>query len=805
MKNNCKISRRSAIFIALFAAQTYAQERNDQDLDEVLVTVQKREQNAQRVPVTVTAFSAERLNELGVTDVFDLQSSAPALQITNTQSAATTAFSVRGLGTSSQNFGLESSVGLYVDGVYRSRQSSVVNELVDVQAIEVARGPQGTLFGRNTLAGAVQIKSVAPNHDSDGFVSLSAGNYGLLSASLAVGGSLSEDVLAYRITGFTTHRDGFVSDLNFGEDLLNDRNRSGGRLQLLYTPAGIFSARLIADYAEIDEVCCAGVTVRNNQFGFDGRIGSDLLLEAFGANVVSQDRVFDDVTALNSLPVSQNEDAGVSLEMKWGDENDTQLTSITAYRTFDQFTDTDADFSDLDLFTRREASEISSFSQEIRFTKELNTADYLLGAYYFDQSIDSGAQFTVGPSFSPFLQQDVLIGGLINVASAFGLPVAEITPSGTGARDNFIQDQQSTALFGQLNYYISDVLTLTTGLRYTKEKKEVVGTFEQDNTGPDVNLAALAAGDPSSIIGLAFPGWGYTLGGPLTVVSARDNISETLDDSQVTGTVKLAYNPDKQSFYYVAYSTGYKSGGTNTDRIAPQFETVFDAETSSSFELGLKKDFPLQSLRLNISLHNTIVEDFQTVAFAGNGFSLTNAGEIETRGGELELIWYPTNSLSVNAAVSINDGRYNSFTGATCWIASPFLTGQIDTSEVNGVCDRSGEPISFNPEEMFMLSLDQQFSLGERYGYLHADYFYRSSAFEDGDLDPLKEQGGYDLLNLKAGMFFANGSTEVALWVRNALDEDYLGIHYDVPLQTGKLNSYAQEPRTYGISIRRNF
>ena len=793
------------VFLLLVSLAGAAEDAKDGGLDEVLVTVQKRVQVAQRVPVSVSAFSKQQLRELAVADVFDLQTSVPSLQVDNSQSASTTSFIIRGVGTSSQNFGLESSVGLYVDGVYRSRQSSLINELVDIEAVEVMRGPQGTIFGRNTASGAIHVKTIAPNHEGDGFLNVTAGNLGLLSGSLALGGSLVEDKLAYRVTAFSRQRDGYVSDLNLGNDKINDRDRQGGRLQLLYSPSDTFSARLIADYSEINEICCSAVTVRNNTFGFAGQPGSDLLLGVLGANIISEDRVFDDVTALNSLPVSDNEDAGVSLELNWGRANDAQLTSITAFRSFDQFTNFDADFTDAALVTRREASEVSSFSQEIRYAVDTQSYDFLIGAYYFDQEIDSGAQFILGPQFSPFISQNSDVAQLINAASVFGIPVADAAPAGTGSRDFFTQDQKSAAVFGQVDFFLSEAMTFTLGLRYTDEEKDLIGRFEQDNSGPVVDVAAIQAGDPSSITGVAFPGWAYTLGGPLTLISARDNVQANLDDSQLTGTIKLSYNPDRTTLYYVSYGTGYKSGGTNTDRIGPGFNTIFGAETSETFEIGIKKDFPFEALRINLSLHHTTTDDFQSVAFTGTGFNLTNAGEVQTRGGELEVVWYPSDTFSISGALVLNDGEFKSFPGSTCWTASPFLEGRSDPSEVNGVCDHSGDPLAFNPEEFLMLSVNKQFTIADRFAYVHADYFYRSSAFEDTDLDPLKEQSGYGILNFKTGMYFGNGSTEVALWMRNALDEDYLGTHFDAPLQDGKLNSYAQEPRTYGISIRRDF
>ncbi|MEH6583597.1 MAG: TonB-dependent receptor plug domain-containing protein, partial [Halioglobus sp.] len=218
-----------------------------QMLEEVIVTAQKREQNLQDVPIAVSAFTGEMLAESGVKDIIDLQASVPSLRVGTEQTSTASSFSIRGVFTSGQNFGLESSVGLYVDGVYRARQGSMINNLVDVAGVEVLRGPQGTLFGRNTPSGAVSIYSVKPDHEGSGFIEGTYGEFDLLSASGAKSFSVVEDVLALRATGFITTRDGAVDSVNFGDEMVNDRDRWGVRLQGLYTPTDDLSIQIIAD------------------------------------------------------------------------------------------------------------------------------------------------------------------------------------------------------------------------------------------------------------------------------------------------------------------------------------------------------------------------------------------------------------------------------------------------------------------------------------------------------------------------------------------------------------------------------
>jgi outer membrane receptor protein involved in Fe transport len=560
-------------------------------IEEIVVTAQKREQNIQDVPISISAFSGEQLAEQSITDVFDLQQSAPGLIVQQNQTATTSNFSIRGVGTSGSNFGLESSVGLYVDGVYRARQNALVNELVDMDRVEVLRGPQGTLFGRNSPSGAVLMHTRAPEHEFGGYVDMDVGNLGLFSLNGAVGGTLVEDTLAYRLTGFTTDRDGYVDDVNLGSDEINDRNREGVRAQLLYTPNDVFTARIIADYAEVDEVCCAAVTVRNNYlvfprndltgafsptptFGTDAILGlpaipvdtdfdmvPDLLIPGFGVSVVDQSRKFDDEVAYSVLPESQSTDRGLSAELNWDLDAGT-ITAISGWRQFDSDDLFDADFSTFELATRDEHAEQESFSQEIRFSSNFENGTYLVGVYYFQQTLDTESNIVLGSDANNFIalsvfQQAQLLSSLglaaeAATASAVGSAIVGLNgfPSGQTARNLMEQDHRAWAVFGQVDWAFRENWELTFGLRYTKEKKELDGQFQEFGT-------SFGAG-----LGLS----------DLTIVNPRSDIDETLNDEQITGNIKLSWRPDDNRMYYISYATGYKSGGTNTDRILQAFE-----------------------------------------------------------------------------------------------------------------------------------------------------------------------------------------------------------------------------------------
>lgn len=259
--------------------------------DEIVVLATKRASDIMDVPVAVSALTGAQLEEAGIFDMFELQQNVPGLIVAQSQSATTANFAIRGVGSTSNNFGVESSVGLYVDGVYRSRQSSMINELVDVAAVEVLRGPQGTLFGKNTAAGAISVRTVRPGQDRDGFVDVTAGDRGLLKASAAANLPLSDSV-ALRGTIFATRRDGYVDDIAFGKDVYNDRDRVGARLQLAVNePEDDFNVRLIADYSEIDEICCAGI-VRVDSLVYKGALpgigtGAINISDAVGSQFVN--------------------------------------------------------------------------------------------------------------------------------------------------------------------------------------------------------------------------------------------------------------------------------------------------------------------------------------------------------------------------------------------------------------------------------------------------------------------------------------------------------------------------------------
>ena len=322
-----------------------------QAIEEILVTVQRREQSIMDVPVAVSAITGAEIQAAGIKDVFDLQQNVVGLIIGQSQTSTSTNFSIRGIGSTSNNFGVESSVVLYVDGVYRSRQSSLINDLADLEMVEVARGPQGTLFGKNTASGAIIMRTVRPSQDRDAYVEVTAGDRGLIRFGAASNFSLGDNA-AMRATLFGSQRDGYVDDAERGKDFYNDRDRWGARLQFAFNePGDDFNARIIADYSEIDETCCVavarvdGLVSQSSLATGIPAFGSDSAVAALGGTIftdfpyppglfppqldVRQGVGFDDyVVAYDSVPNSTNEDAGLSAEFNWAIGDSATFTSI---------------------------------------------------------------------------------------------------------------------------------------------------------------------------------------------------------------------------------------------------------------------------------------------------------------------------------------------------------------------------------------------------------------------------------------------------------------------------------------------
>ncbi len=780
---------------------------DDMVIEEIIVTAQKREQSIQEVPIAVSAFDNVFIEEAGVDDVLELQFFVPGLTVYNNQSPAQTNFNIRGVGTAGNSLSLESSVGIYVDGVYRSRQTSAIGDLVDIERLEVLKGPQGTLFGKNTASGAVQFLTTAPRMDaSEGYIEVQGGNEGYTNVKASFNVPVS-DHAAIRLSGGATQRDGYVDNVVTGS-ALNERDRMALRAQLLVDITDTLSMRLIVDHSRLDEKCCSasnsldgpGDSIANFLAAGGAlpptsklaNVSYVLPVEALGGVVVSAANLHADQTAMNIDPFGDIEESGFSAEFRWELASNMTFTSVTAFRSYESTNFVDADFTSLDTLSASAGeADQDTFTQEFRIDGTFgDSANYVVGVYYFDQELENWTTLQLGT-----MANLLLTGGLTNGQLVGGAPVCAFlgisdicdNPAFTsgGASDNYsTQDQTSWAAFGQIDFNLTDSLQATLGLRYLDEEKKMNVLFTETEFNP---------------VWDAFT--------PLSpFVPDVDNV--TFDDSEVTGTAKLAYSVNDAVMTYVSFGRGYKSGGTNIDRISPATGAplLFDPEISDSWEIGMKADFLDRRLRMNAALYTVDFEDFQANTFVGTGFVLQNAGEIQSTGLEVDVQALLTRWLTATGGFAKVDAEYDSFVGGSC-IRTPYGS-EPDRSKANypSVCDATGNTVASTPEWTYFLSLagDRQLSSGATV-YGRFDMHWRDDNPSGTDNDPNKEADSYALANVHLGYRTTDERWQISVWAKNVFDEDYRHGAFNSVIREGSLSSYHTEPRTIGLTVRANF
>ncbi|MXO92520.1 TonB-dependent receptor [Erythrobacter arachoides] len=462
----------------------YPQE-DGEELDtgnQIIVTATKREQTLQEIPVAVSVTGAEVLERDQIRDIRDLQTVVPSLSVGQRQSSANTGFFIRGFGNGANNAGIEPSVGVFIDGVYRSRTASSISDLPNVTRIEVLRGPQSTLFGKNASAGVISVVTEEPQFDFGGSAELTYGNYDALIGRVYMTGPLADSV-AVSVAAGINQRDGFFEDLGTG-NASNDRDRWFVRGQALIDNGSDWTLRVIADYDSIDEVCCGVVNVQNGP--------STAVIRALGGNVTDPNDPFADVIYSNFDSVNDIENHGISAQFDWDVSDDFTFTSITASRTTESVTVQDSDFSSADLiYPNSQDLRIDTFTQEFRITGSLfDRLDVLLGAFYLNEDVEQSNQLLYGADFRNYA--NLLVAGLSG--NAFSVFASPITPGavplegvfsqafgtnlngtffnqGQGFTEAYTLDSESYSLFGQLDFEIFDGLVLTLGGNYTDDSK----------------------------------------------------------------------------------------------------------------------------------------------------------------------------------------------------------------------------------------------------------------------------------------------------------------------------------------------
>jgi len=826
-------------------------------IDDIIVTAQKREQNLQDVPIVVTSLSAETLQNAGVRDIKDLQILTPGLVVTSNSSEAATTARIRGVGTVGDNPGLESSVGVVIDGVYRSRNSVGFGDLGELERIEVLKGPQGTLFGKNTSAGVINILSAGPSFTPEYNAELNFGNYGAMAASGSVSGPIS-DTLAFRLYAGRRVRDGYYTvDTGDGpRPETDDNNQDFGsvRGQLLWLPGDNVSLRLIADYSSRDEYCCTGVQIRTGATypfidGLSNGTGQRPPAAGFGLLPYSR-------TAFANRSSDQEiEDKGVSLEARFGLPSlfgGATLTSITSARRWTSSLGQEADYTGADIAYRVNDGDfgydVDNLTQELRLAGSTDRLDWLVGAFATRETIERGDSFYLGADYTPLLS--FLLSASLNAANP-ALPVSPNTigcytrtaqtAAGLGAclgsggaangggpgftvgqtlEDRYQQESTSFALFTNNTFHVTDAFDLTLGLRYTLDDKTLEGQQRNTNgNGSTCNAALANAGAIGTVLGASAPTIlaRFCLPWTNSAYNSRD-ISESVDDGELSGTLKASYRISPEVMVYASGARGYKSFGYNLDRVqsgvTPNASLFFPSEVVDSFEAGVKMTLLDRTLLLNATYFDQRFEDFQLNTFLGTSFVVESIPELTSHGIDADFLWFtPVEGLSLQGGLTWLDSKYGEFTAAD--LANPANFPQLSLLP--------GARSSFAPEISATASINFNRSLGGglRGGFSLAGK-YTSEYNTGSDLLPFKMQDAFAVLNGRITVGTEDERWTAEFWVQNLTDEEYVQVVYNGFLQgnafastvqpdgtfynpaadTQTYDAFLGHPRTFGATLR---
>ncbi|MEE9279148.1 MAG: TonB-dependent receptor, partial [Myxococcota bacterium] len=588
------------------------QRRFSSAIEEITVTATKREENIQDVPIAISAFSGVDLQRRGIRDVQDLQQVSPSLIVTNSNSeSGGGTIRIRGMGTTGNNPGLEAAVGTFIDGVYRSRSGQAFGELLDVERVEILRGPQGTLFGKNTSAGAVHIITAKPEFDFSGHASYSLGDFNYDKGTLGLTGPLVGEKLAYRVAGMFAQREGFYNDLT-SSDKFSDQDRWSIKGQLLWTPTDTIDVRAIFDYNDRGESCCPAVFK-------DPGPTTPAMLAVGGFAGPSDPKSFD--VGTNGDPFENVEDQGLSLEINWDLGPDITLTSMTAWRDFDVNRGQDVDFTSADILSLRDEKQLwQNFSSELRLAGVTGPLDWLVGFYTYQERFEFSLETpfgTAGPTY---------VGLLLEGLSATESSVAEVTgflfPGDSGGLQVYDQDTEGYSIFSHNTWHITDRLALTAGGRYSIEKKRGKASIGGDVGTEALPLPGGLSNNPAWCNGLVTidaAGGGVPMRLIIPAICDNGGHFGKQTEREVSGTFKLVYQLAEDVTTYGSYSRGYKAGGFNLDPNARQLiggvryqdESQFKPEFADAYELGLKAQLFDRRLTVNSAVFYTQFEDFQ--------------------------------------------------------------------------------------------------------------------------------------------------------------------------------------------------
>jgi len=748
---------------AMLNGGAWAQEKKGAVIEEITVTANKRKEDIQQVPIAVSAFSGENLEKLGLANFVEAARFVPGLQIVNSNVNRNSTVLIRGIGSSGTNPGIEPSVGIFMDGVFIPVAGPIQGNLLDIAGIETLRGPQGTLYGRNTAVGALNITTREPTAEREGLIKVGAGNFGYYGVSGYYGGAITDE-LSGRISLWENSRGGYFKNLLIG-GMNNDNRQWGGRMRLKWQPTENVTSSLIGYYSKTDAHCCTAEPI--NPTGIGGIANTT----AYPNAAAAIGRPMIKYTSLDHTVVDAGRGAnytkvyGVSHQLDWTIFDNYTLTSITAYNAYDDKIPETAGPGVWQRPTTNVQRDLAeTYSEELRITSPKGQMiDFLAGAYLFGQDV----------SYSQILSATADANR--RTAAGTFLPTDQSVYL-------FDQNTKSEALFGQATWNITNAFRLTGGLRHSWERKS-------GSTSTTLNPAASAA---------------FVAQNPR---NPRTNLG--LRETKLTWMTTLQYDLTEGVMTYATMSTGWKSAGFNA-RISPAGAKLdFGPENSLNYEWGVKSTLFDRRLVLNVDVYRLLVKGLQQSLLnpaTGSGFIVGNAGNVKNTGIEFDLKWRPIEQLTFTASGAFNDSEIYDYTAGPC----STYPGIVANGSRPGTCNFNGRRPAYNPESTFSFGAEWRQPINDKLE-MSFNVFgnYQSDMSLDAALDPRSLQKAYTLYNARIGLEDIAGRWSITVWGKNLTDKAYyitsssqlLAAYMSAggtTAPTGYVGWYGP-PRTYGI------
>lgn len=858
------MSGAAALAFAMPAA-AHAQDTADDDTsveDEfsgapvIVVTATKREQTLQETPISVSVTTGETLENAQIRDVLDLQTVTPSLRVSQLQTSSASTFIIRGFGNGDNNFGIEPSVGVFIDGVFRSRSAAALSDLSNVQRIEVLNGPQSTLFGKNASAGVISVITREPQFTFGGSVEASYGNFNAIVLKGDVTGPLTDNI-AFSIDGSYNKRDGYATIVNLDEEQ-NNRDRWATRAQLLFEPTPDLRIRAIADYSEIDEICCQVATLVSGPVtGAINAVGGQLSTDFFGYEAF-----------LNFVPTNEVKNYGGSIQADWN-TGPISVTSITSYRELENFFLSDIDYTSADIATETRDQAVETFTQELRIASDFDgPINFLLGGFYFDEKINQDSAIPNGSQIRNVFELlaggnpvDVLTGApsvFNGVEAALGLPQESIFLTPLLTSETFSMDNTSWSIFGTVDFEPVDGLVFTAGFNYTDDKKDfalsqtsfdplgqvnlvdafivggiaqalmvtpgsvdaatIAGFASNPATAPIFQAITAAALDPAQNPLLALQAFQFQP--PFLAIPNAVEDGKTRDD-KLTYLFRASYEVTPEVNVYASYATGFKASSVNLSRDSRPLNTDFTAGPGGSTILapsspilnaglavpnlvsGSRFAGPEEAEVYEIGLKASIEGvNFNLALFDQSiegfqSFAFTGTGFALRNAGKQSVRGF---EMDVN--IRPTDGLVLTF-------AATHLDPLFDDFPGSVLGDLTGVRPAGIPAWAIATSATytHEFGLSGNRLITRVDYNHESDTPINNGLPTFGPNNFTREVNLvNASMTFAmENGIEVGIWGRNLFDDQYILTIFDGVAQAGTVSGYPSAPRTYGGVVRFKF